>query len=175
VTDRTYFILTLKQSEKSLFITVLRDGGHCLTICLEVSISFQKGWILGLTYMGFKQSNFWTAYKKYVNRYTSLIASVDSQYIQIFRFNAILRIISVCNIRSQGVNSSCFYANDRLHCAGELMDYFTSIFTWLETVNGVTQFVESLRYHLDEPIVLKLGSLNFSESSGPVQACTWVL
>jgi len=54
------------------------------------------------------------------------------------------------------------------------MDYFTSVFTWLKTVNVVAQLVKSLRSHLEVPNVLKLGSLNLLEPSGPVQACTWV-
>jgi hypothetical protein len=110
VMGRTYFILKVKQSEKSLFFTILLDRGYCLAIRLDVSQSFQRGWILGLTCVGFKQSNVWTAYKKFsVNRYTALIASVDYQFIQIFRVNATLRIINVHNTRPQGVYTSCFY------------------------------------------------------------------
>jgi len=44
-----------------------------------------------------------------VNRYVALIASVDYQFIQIFRVNATLRIISAHNTRPQGVYNSCFY------------------------------------------------------------------
>ena len=62
------------------------------------------------TYMGFKQSDVWAAYKKIsVNSYTAFIASLDSQFSQIFRFNATLSIISIHNTRPQGVYSSCFY------------------------------------------------------------------
>jgi hypothetical protein len=29
-------------------------------------------------------------------------------------------------------------------------------------------------YHIHLPIVLKFGDLNLLETSGPVQACTWI-
>jgi hypothetical protein len=112
VRDRTCFILKLKQSEKSLFITILRDGGHCLNIRLDVSVTFQNVWILVLTIsVSNKQTNnLWTAYKQInVNRYTDLMASVDFRFIKIFRFNATLRITSVHDSRPQKAYCSCFY------------------------------------------------------------------